>query len=58
MAVYNLTATQKVHKPKTNHNRMDSVETRMQSIEQSISLILKRLETNAKENGKITKENS
>jgi len=37
---------------------VDSTELRLRSIEQSVNLILKRLETNAKETGKITKENS
>ena len=44
MTVYDLRATQKVHKPKTDHNRMDSVEIRMNSIEQSLNLILKKLD--------------
>jgi hypothetical protein len=37
---------------------VDSTELRLRSIEQSINLILKRLNGNAKETGKITKENS
>ena len=37
---------------------VDSTELRLRSIEQSVNLILKRLNGNAKETGKITKENS
>ena len=51
MATYNLTAQQKSHKPKTDHNRMDSVEIRMNSIEQSLNLILKKLDNGNSNNG-------
>ena len=37
---------------------VDTTELRFRSIEQSLNLILKKLDGNAKENGKITKENS
>ena len=37
---------------------VDSTELRLRSIEQSVNLILKRLNGNAKETGKTTKENS
>ena len=49
MTVFDLRATQKVYKPKTNHNRIASVELRMDSIEQSLKLILKKLNENTKE---------
>ena len=51
MTVYNLTATQKAHKPKTDYNRMHSVEMRMNSIEQSLNLILKKLDNGNSNNG-------
>ena len=51
MAVYNLTTTQKIHKSKTEYNRMHSVEMRMGSIEQSLNLILKKLDNGNSNNG-------
>ncbi len=41
--------------PKPNAN---TTELRLRSIEQSLNLILKKLDGDAKENGKITEENS
>ena len=58
MATIDLRATQKSYKPKTDHNRMDSIETRMKATEQSLNLILKKLEENAKENGTDAEEDS
>jgi len=50
MATIDLRSTQKIHKPKTDYNRMnsielrmDSIELRMNSIEQSLNLILQKL---------------
>ena len=51
MTTYNLTATQKSYKPKTEYNRMHSVEMRMDSIEQSLNLILKKLDNGNSNNG-------
>ena len=44
MTTWDMRATQKSYKPKTDHNRMDSVEIRMNSIEQTLNLILKKLD--------------
>ena len=51
MATFDMRSTQKVHKPKTEYNRMDSVEIRMNSIEQSLNLILKKLNNGNSNNG-------
>ena len=51
MTTWDMRATQKSYKPKTDHNRMDSVEIRMNSIEQSINLILKKLDNGNNNNG-------
>ena len=54
MATFDMRSTQKVHKPKTDYNRMDSVETRMQSIEQSLNLILKKLDNGNSDGNNIS----
>ena len=51
MTTWDMRATQKSYKPKTDHNRMDSVEIRMNSIEQSLNLILKKLDNGNSNNG-------
>ena len=51
MTIWDMRATQKSYKPKTDHNRMDSVEIRMNSIEQSLNLILKKLDNGNNNNG-------
>ena len=51
MATIDVRSTQKSYKPKTDHNRMDSVEIRMNSIEQSLNLILKKLNNGNSNNG-------
>jgi|TARA_R110000824_G_scaffold67539_1_gene175014 hypothetical protein len=51
MTTWDMRATQKSYKPKTDHNRMDSVEIRMNSIEQSLNLILKKLDNGNNNNG-------
>jgi len=54
MATYNLTAQQKSHKPKPVEEYkapIEDMQTRMTSIEQSLNLILKKLDNGNSDNG-------
>jgi hypothetical protein len=45
MAVYDLRATQKIHKPKkVGEDKVKDLENRMKIIEQTLNLILKKLD--------------
>ena len=45
MSIINLTSTQKIHKPKTvGEDKVKDLENRMKTIEQTLNLILKKLD--------------